>query len=58
MVAQFLGLPHVGAVVKLDIADGRAVAESLVEGGREVIEVPLPGGVYRAERAERAAECP
>ncbi len=25
MVAQFLGLPHVGAVVKLDIADGKAM---------------------------------
>ena len=42
MVAQFLGLPHVGAVVKLDIGEGKAVAESLTESGREVIEVSLP----------------
>ncbi len=42
MVAQFLDLPHVGNIVKLDIADGRAVAESLLENGTAVIEVPLP----------------
>ncbi len=42
MVAQFLGLPHVGGVVKLDVSEGKAVAESLTEGGREVVEVSLP----------------
>ena len=42
MVAQFLGLPHVGGIVKLDIGEGKAVAESLTEGGREVIELSLP----------------
>jgi electron transfer flavoprotein beta subunit len=42
MVAQFLGLPHVGGIVKLDIADGKAVAEVSIEGGREVVEVSLP----------------
>jgi electron transfer flavoprotein beta subunit len=42
MVAQFLGLPHVGGVVKLDIAEGKASAESLAEAGREVVEVSLP----------------
>jgi electron transfer flavoprotein beta subunit len=42
MVAQFLGVPHVGSIVKLDIADGKAVAESLVDDGRVVVEVPLP----------------
>jgi electron transfer flavoprotein beta subunit len=42
MVAQFLGLPHVGSIVKLDIADNKATAESLVEGGRVVAEVSLP----------------
>jgi electron transfer flavoprotein beta subunit len=49
MVAQFLGLPHVGAIVKLDIAHGRAVAESLIEGGTEVVEVPLPA-VFTAQK--------
>jgi electron transfer flavoprotein beta subunit len=42
MVAQFLDLPHVGNIVKLEIADGKAVAESLLESGTAVIEVPLP----------------
>jgi electron transfer flavoprotein beta subunit len=42
MVAQFLGLPHVGAVVKLDIAGTTATAESIVDGGRAVVEVALP----------------
>ncbi|HUJ68892.1 MAG TPA: electron transfer flavoprotein subunit beta/FixA family protein [Syntrophorhabdales bacterium] len=42
MVAQLLGVPHVGSIVKLDIADGKAVAESLVDDGRVVVEVPLP----------------
>lgn len=42
MVAQFLDLPHVGGIVKLDITDGMAVAECTIEGGREVVEVSLP----------------
>jgi len=49
MVAQFLGLPHVGVVVKLDIADGKAVAESTLEGAREVIEVALPA-IFTAQK--------
>jgi electron transfer flavoprotein beta subunit len=49
MVAQFLQLPHVGGVVKLDIEDGKAIAESAVESGREVVEVTLPA-VFTAER--------
>lgn len=42
MIAQFLGLPHVGGIVKLDITDNRALAEVAVEGGKEVVEVELP----------------
>jgi electron transfer flavoprotein beta subunit len=42
MVAQFLGLPHVGGIVKLDIEEGKAIAEVSVEGGKEVVEVRLP----------------
>jgi electron transfer flavoprotein beta subunit len=49
MIAQFLDLPHVGGIVKLDIADGKATAECTIEGGREVVEVPLPA-VFTAER--------
>jgi len=42
MVAQFLGLPHVGGIVKLDVAAGRAVAEVAIEGGQETVEATLP----------------
>jgi electron transfer flavoprotein beta subunit len=42
MVAQFLDLPHVGNIVKLDIADNKAVVESLLETGKAVIEVTIP----------------
>lgn len=49
MVAQFLGLPHVGSIVKLDIADGAAVAEVAVESGKEVVKVQLPA-VFTAQK--------
>jgi electron transfer flavoprotein beta subunit len=49
MVAQFLELPHVGGIVRLDVDDGKATAESAVEGGREIVEVDLPA-VFTAER--------
>ncbi len=49
MVAEFLGIPHVGAVVKLDIGDGVVAVERAVEGGREVVEVTLPA-VITAEK--------
>lgn len=49
MVAQFLDLPHVGGVVKLDIADGKATAECAIEGGKEVVEVELPA-VFTAQK--------
>jgi electron transfer flavoprotein beta subunit len=49
MVAEFLGLPHVGSILKLDIAAGKAVAESAIDGGREIVEVTLPA-VFTAER--------
>lgn len=42
MVAQFLDIPHVGGVMKLEIADGKAIAECPTEGGKEVIEAILP----------------
>jgi electron transfer flavoprotein beta subunit len=49
MVAQFLGLPHVGGVVKLDCDSESARAESEIEGGREVVECALPA-VFTVER--------
>jgi electron transfer flavoprotein beta subunit len=41
-VAEFLGLPLVTAVAKLDLADGRGTAERALEGAIEVVEFPLP----------------
>jgi electron transfer flavoprotein beta subunit len=43
-VAELLGLPHVAVVNKLEIdaAHKRAVACRQIEGGIEVVEVPLP----------------
>jgi len=43
-LAEFLDLPHVGAVVKLELdADGSTVhAHRRIEGAEEVFEVPLP----------------
>jgi electron transfer flavoprotein beta subunit len=41
-VAELLGIPHVAVVTKLDLEDGKAVAHREVEGGTEVVEVPLP----------------
>ncbi len=49
MVAQFLGIPHVGVIVKLDIADGKATAESALEGVAEVVEVGLPA-IFTAQK--------
>ena len=57
MVAQFLGLPHVGGVVKLDLARGKAVAESLTEGGKGGRRGLAARRLHRPERAERAARC-
>lgn len=49
MVAEMLGLPSVSVVVKLDVADGKAIAEREIEGGREVVETPLPA-VFTAQK--------
>lgn len=49
MVAEFLKVPHVGVIVKLDIAEGKATAESALEGVTEVIEVDLPA-VFTAQK--------
>lgn len=41
-VAEILGLPVVNQVTKIEIEEGKAVATRDVEGGYEVVEVPLP----------------
>lgn len=41
-VAELLGLPQVNVVTKLTIEDAKAVATRDIEGGSEVVEVPLP----------------
>jgi electron transfer flavoprotein beta subunit len=40
--AELLGLPHVAAALKLEVADGKAVVHRDAEGDTEVLEVPLP----------------
>jgi len=42
MVAELLGLPAVSAVASLELAGGKATAEREIEGGIEIVEVPLP----------------
>ena len=41
-LAQALGWPMVSVVTKLELKDGRALAQRQVEGGHEIVEVPLP----------------
>ncbi|MEP0814369.1 MAG: electron transfer flavoprotein subunit beta/FixA family protein [bacterium] len=41
-VAQYLGLPHVSMVTKLEINDSSALCERQVDDGIEVVEVALP----------------
>jgi len=49
MVAEFLQLPSVSAIVKLEIANGKATAEREIEGGRETVETSLPA-VFTAQK--------
>jgi electron transfer flavoprotein beta subunit len=42
MVAELVGLPHVGNVVKLEVGDGSVVAHREIEGAHEVVESTLP----------------
>jgi electron transfer flavoprotein beta subunit len=43
-LAEMLNLPHVSLVTKLEVADdkSKATAQREVEGGKEVVETPLP----------------
>lgn len=49
LVAELLGLPSVAVVVKIDIADGKAVCEREIEGGHETVETKLPA-VFLAQK--------
>lgn len=43
MVSEFLGIPHVSAVLKMELLDGNTVkVENEIEGGRGISEVKLP----------------
>ena len=42
MIAEFLGIPSVSAVSELKIGDGQAVLTREIDGGKEVVTVPMP----------------
>ena len=42
MVAEILGLPHVGNIVKFEAQDGKVACEREIEGAHEHVESPTP----------------
>lgn len=42
LVAGKLGLPHVSTITKLELGEGELTAHREIEGGREVVNSPLP----------------
>lgn len=42
MVSEMLNLPSISVVVKLEIDNGKVIAEREVEGGKEIIESSMP----------------
>jgi len=42
LVAEKLGLPHVSVITKLELGDGTLTAHREIEGGKEIVEAPLP----------------
>jgi len=42
LVAEFMGLPSISIVVKIEVKDGKVVCEREIEGGHEVVESTLP----------------
>lgn len=48
-LAELLGLPHISAVVKVEIADGKVTAHRETEAGTAVVRCPLPA-VLTAEK--------
>jgi electron transfer flavoprotein beta subunit len=49
MVGEMLEIPSVSICKSLNVADGKAVVEREIEGGKEVIQCPLPVVVSTAE---------
>jgi electron transfer flavoprotein beta subunit len=49
MVAELLDIPCVTQIIKLEISDGKAVAQREVEGGAIVVETSLPAS-FTAEK--------
>ncbi len=49
MVAELLDMPCITQVVKLELSDGKAVAQREVEGGGIVVETSLPAA-FTAEK--------
>ncbi|HEY7574601.1 MAG TPA: electron transfer flavoprotein subunit beta/FixA family protein [Thermoanaerobaculia bacterium] len=45
MVAELVGRPHVGNVVKLEIGDGKVTAHREIEGAHELVECALPAAL-------------
>ena len=48
-VAEILNIPVVNVVTKLEVAGGKAVATREIEGGNEVVEVPIPA-IFTAQK--------
>ncbi|MBD1425094.1 electron transfer flavoprotein subunit beta/FixA family protein [Sphingobacterium arenae] len=48
-IAELLGIPSISIAKKLDINDSQATVEREIEGGKEVIQVPLPVVIGTAE---------
>jgi electron transfer flavoprotein beta subunit len=42
MIAELLGIPSVSAVSGLKIENGKAVINREIDGGREIVSVPVP----------------
>ena len=42
MVAEFLGLPHVGNIVRLELGEGKLVCDREIEGAHEHVECTIP----------------
>jgi electron transfer flavoprotein beta subunit len=42
MLAEFLGYPSVSAVSGLELKDGKAIIHREIDGGKEIVSVPVP----------------
>jgi len=45
MVAELVGVPHVGNVVHLTVEEGKIVADREIEGAHEIVECTLPAAL-------------